>query len=95
MKTDFHNKDFALSLTLKWRLRRSRKWPINSMLSQFKSPGLRFFVYCICIIMWHSHLNDMEIPETKRFIRNGFELAPLTVEFAESVYPHNRELLDV
>ena len=45
--------------------------------------------------MWHSHLNDMEIPETKRFIRNGFELAPLTVEFAESVYPQNRELLDV
>ena len=37
-------------------------------------PGLRFFVYCICIIMWHSHLNDMEIPETKRFIPKGFEL---------------------
>ena len=35
---------------------------------------LRFFVYCICIIMWHSHLNDMEIPETKRFIPKGFEL---------------------
>ena len=29
-------------------------------------PGIRFFVYCICIMMWHSHLNDMEIPETKR-----------------------------
>ena len=37
-------------------------------------PGIRFFVYCICIIMWHSHLNDMEIPETKRFIPKGFEL---------------------
>ena len=24
--------------------------------------------------MWHSHLNDMEIPETKRFIPKGFEL---------------------
>ena len=36
-------------------------------------PGLRFFVYCICIIMWHSHLNDMEIPETKRSIPKGFE----------------------
>ena len=35
---------------------------------------LRFFVYCICIIMWHSHLNDMEIPGTKRFIPKGFEL---------------------
>ena len=42
--------------------------------TQFKSPGLRFFVYCICIIMWHSHLNDMEIPETKSFIPKGFEL---------------------
>ena len=36
-------------------------------------PGIRFFVYCICIILWHSHLNDMEIPETKRFIPKGFE----------------------
>lgn len=45
--------------------------------------------------MRHSHLNDMEILETKRFIRNGFELAPLTVELAESVYPQNRELLDL
>ena len=24
--------------------------------------------------MWHSYLNDMEIPETKRFIPKGFEL---------------------
>ena len=23
--------------------------------------------------MWHSHLNDMEIPETKSFIPKGFE----------------------
>ena len=37
-------------------------------------PGSRFFGYCICIIMLHSHLNDMEIPETKRFIPKGFEL---------------------
>ena len=26
MKTDFHNKDFALSLALKWRRRWTRKW---------------------------------------------------------------------
>ena len=37
-------------------------------------PGLRFFVYCICMIMKHSYLNDMEIPKTKRFILKGFEL---------------------
>ena len=37
-------------------------------------PRLRFFVYCICIIMWHSHLNDMEILETKRLIPEWFEL---------------------
>ena len=24
--------------------------------------------------MWHSHLNGMEIPETKRFKPKGFEL---------------------
>ena len=26
--------------------------------------------------MWHSHLNDMEIPETKRFIPKGFAFIP-------------------
>ena len=31
-------------------------------------PWLRF---CICIIMYCSHLNDMEIPGTKRFILKG------------------------
>ena len=36
-------------------------------------PGLKFFVYCICIIMWHSHLNEMEILKTKRFIPKGLE----------------------
>ena len=29
MKTDFHNKGFALSLYLKWRLRWTRKWPVQ------------------------------------------------------------------
>ena len=23
-------------------------------------------MYCICIITWHSHLNDMEIPEHRQ-----------------------------
>ena len=31
MKTDFYNKDLALSLALKWRLTWTRKWPINSI----------------------------------------------------------------
>ena len=35
--------------------------------------GLKFFVCCIYVIMWHSHLNDMKIPQTKRFIPKGFE----------------------
>ena len=30
MKTDFHKKDFALSLALKWRRRWTRKWPIKA-----------------------------------------------------------------
>ena len=34
MKTDFHNKDFALSLALKWRLRWTRKWPITVLCAQ-------------------------------------------------------------
>ena len=37
----------------------------------------------------------MEIPETKRFIRKGFEVASLTVELTDSVYSQNRELLDL
>ena len=42
--------------------------------TQFKSPGIKILCVLICIIMRHSHLNDMEIPETKRFIPKGFEL---------------------
>ena len=33
MKTDSHNKYFALSLVYKWRLRWTRKWPIGSGLA--------------------------------------------------------------
>ena len=33
--------------------------------------------------MWHSHLNDMEIPETKRFIPKGFEKYKLRGLFSE------------
>ena len=64
-----------------WWTRNSCLWlvcPCPAILTQcctqFKSPGSRFFEYCICIIMLHSHLNDMEIPETKRFIPKGSEL---------------------
>ena len=48
-------------------------------------PGLRFFVYCICIIMWHSHLNDMEIPEAKRSFPKGFELGTILSEPNRSI----------
>ena len=41
--------------------------------------GIRFFMYCHCIIMWNSHLNDMEIPQTKSFIPKGFELGTTLV----------------
>ena len=43
------------------------------------------FLYCICIIMWHSHLNDMEIPEPKHFIPRGFELGTTLINLADSV----------
>ena len=33
--------------------------------------------------MWHSYLNDMEIPETKRFIPKGFELGTALSLIAE------------
>ena len=44
--------------------------------TQFKSPGVKI----LCVLYLHynvafwAHLNDMEIPETKRFIPNVFEL---------------------
>ena len=49
---------------------------ITQCCTQFESPRVKILcvLYCICIIMWHSHLNDMEIPETRRFILKGFEL---------------------
>ena len=60
---------------LLWVLRHANKRiRLTQCVPNSNLPGLRFFVYCICIIMLHSHLNDMEIPETKRFIPKGFEL---------------------
>ena len=44
--------------------------------TQFKSPGVKI----LCVLYFHYNvaftlnLNDMEIPETKRFIPKGFEL---------------------
>ena len=31
-----------------------------SVVTNSNLPGLRFFVCCICIRTWHSHLNDKE-----------------------------------
>ena len=42
--------------------------------TQFKSRAVNILVCCICIRMWHSYLNDMEMYNTKRFIPKGFEL---------------------
>ena len=39
-----------------------------AVLGNIGLPGsVMFFVYCVCIIMLHLRLNDMEIPESKRF----------------------------
>ena len=37
--------------------------------------------------MWHSHLNDMEIPETKRFIPKDFELG---ITLSEGLFTWHR-----
>ena len=42
--------------------------------TQFKSPGFKIPCVLYLHIIWHSHVNDMEISETKRFISKGFEL---------------------
>ena len=52
----------------------NRPFRLTQRCTQLNLPGLRLFVYCICIIMRHSHSNDREIPETKRFIPKGSEL---------------------
>ena len=52
----------------------NRPFRLTQRCTQLNLPGLRLFVYCICMIMRHSHSNDREIPETKRFIPIGFEL---------------------
>ena len=39
----------------------SNKTLWTRIIDLFGQLNLRFVVYCICIIMWNSHLNDMEI----------------------------------
>ena len=67
---------------LRYRAYDNRPIRLTQCCTHSNLPGSRFFVYCICIIMLHSHLNGMEIPETKRFIPKGFELGT-TVYLAE------------
>ena len=46
--------------------------------------------------MWHSHLNDMEIPEKRRFILKGFELGTtLSFSLIFGVEIHGRGLAEV
>ena len=47
--------------------------------TQFRSLRVKgFLVCCICMIMQHSHLNDMEILGTKRFIPKEFQLGTIS-----------------
>ena len=50
------------------KLGHNRPNRLTQCCTQFKSPGVKI----LCVL--HLHLNDMEIPETKRFIPKGFEL---------------------
>ena len=49
----------------------NRATRLTQFCTQFKSPGAKIRCGCICIIMKHSHLNDMEIPVPKLFIPTG------------------------
>ena len=47
--------------------------------------GLGFFVCFICMMIKLSHLNDMEILGTNRFIPKGFELGTRVSRIGESL----------
>ena len=53
-------------------------------------PGLRFFVYCTCIIMWHSHLNVWKFLKQKFLFLKGLNWVQHWVSriglFAERFY---------
>ena len=60
------------------------------MMYQFKFPRLKILcVLHLHSIMWHSHLNDMGIPETRRFIPKGFELGTTLNERFALLTVHN------
>ena len=44
--------------------------------------------------MSHSHLNEMEIPKTKRFIRKGFELGTTFSQPNRSIVVINEKTLN-
>ena len=63
--------EFQRGVTEIWGLIPNRPNRLTQCCTQFKSPGVKIFVCCICIRMWHSHLNDMEIPETNVLFPKG------------------------
>ena len=50
--SNYHNKNFALRLALKERLRRTRKWPIVFMKHKF-AHGVTLFFLGVCYL--HKH----------------------------------------
>ena len=66
MKTDFHNKDFALSLDLKWRLRSTRKWPIRIPLIFSHTQISRYF----CCIIFNTSQRTVSFENICCNIRN-------------------------
>ena len=76
-----HNQLFTLFLVSKKRASNKNEIVIDvqtvyeiNHISQFKSLGDKILcvLYLYCNVAFH--INDMEIPETKRFIPKGFEL---------------------
>ena len=75
MKTDFHNKDFALSLDLKWSLRSTRKWPISPLSSSTQLRPSNQALH-ICITTTEKH----ELKSSSNEVPNQYDTLTVAPE---------------
>ena len=73
---------------------RNRPIRLTQCCTQFTSPGVKI-VYCICIIMWHSHLNVWKFLKQKVLFPKGLNWVQHWVSRISLLPLDTTEVLDV
>ena len=96
LKTDIHNKDLTLRVTLKWRLKQIRKWPIAFLKNVFLcKSGIRLLLgsfannYCISLTKLVKMNSNLVL--LHRVNRYNASVCPLSFWIKRKIMPDSKE----